>query len=57
MYAPLYRLIEAYRRVDRELRRAQMRRSTGSLQLMRSKRMKLRVKDLIRRFTRRALGV
>ena len=51
----LYRLIETHQRIDDALRREQRRRWPDAFQIMRLKRLRLRAKDLIHRFTRRAI--
>jgi hypothetical protein len=50
----LYRLMEAHQRIDRQLRLEQKRPRPDWVQLLRLKRLKLRAKDLIQRFTLRA---
>ena len=54
MHPRLYRLIETHQRIDRDLRLEQRRAFPDPFQLMRLKKLKLRVKDLIQRFSRRA---
>ncbi len=44
-----YRLMRAHQRIDDELRREQRRRGVSPLVLMRLKKMKLHVKDLLQR--------
>ena len=51
MHPRLFRLIETHQRIDAGLRNELMRPLPDALQLMRLKRLKLRVKDLIQRFT------
>ena len=53
MHPRLYRLIETHQRIDRDLRLEQRRAFPDPFQLMRLKKLKLRVKDLIQRFTLR----
>lgn len=57
MHPRLYRLIEAHQRIDRALRSEQQRPKPDWLQLMRLKRLKLRAKDLIHRFSRKEARV
>lgn len=52
MHSRLYRLIEKHQRIDEELRLAQHRRQPDPIEVVRLKKLKLRVKDLIHRFTR-----
>ncbi len=54
MTARLYRLIEMHQRIDDALRAAMKRRVPDQLELTRLKKMKLRVKDMIHRLTRRS---
>ena len=49
----LYRLIETHQRIDDALRREQRRRWPDAFQILRLKKLRLRAKDLIHRFTRR----
>ncbi len=49
----LYRLSEIHARIDRALRIEQRRRRPDGFALMRLKKLKLRVKDLIHRLTRK----
>ena len=51
MHPRLFRLIETHQRIDAGLRNELRRPLPDSLQLMRLKRLKQRVKQLIRRFT------
>ena len=53
MHPRLYRLIEKHQRIDRALRDEQSRPRPDSLRLIQLKRLKLRAKELIHRFTRR----
>jgi hypothetical protein len=53
MHPRLYRLIEAHHRIDRKLRHELKRPRPDSLRLMQLKKLKLRVKDLIHRFSRK----
>ncbi len=53
MHPRLYRLIETHQRIDARLRSELTRPLPDTFQLMRLKRLKLRVKDLIQRFTLR----
>jgi hypothetical protein len=57
MHPRLYRLIEAHQRIDRALRRELKRPLPDSMQLIRLKKLKLRVKDLVGRFLRKPLSV
>lgn len=52
MHPRLYRLIEAHQRIDRKLRGELRRPRPDALRLMQLKKLKLRAKDLIHRFTR-----
>ena len=51
MHPRLFRLIETHQRIDSRLRNELQRPLPNSLQLMRLKRLRLRAKELIRRFT------
>ena len=53
----LFRLIETHERIDRALREEQKRRLADGFRLMQLKRLKLRAKDLIHRFTRKPVRV
>lgn len=53
MHARLFRLIEAHQRIDSRLSQELERPLPDSFTLMRLKRLKLRVKDLIQRFSRK----
>jgi len=53
VHSRLYRLIETHQRVDRALREEQRRRGADPMRLTQLKKTKLRVKDLIHRFTMR----
>ena len=53
MHPRLFRLIETHQRIDARLRSEYQRPRPDGLQLMRLKRLKLRVKDLIHRLTRK----
>lgn len=53
MHPRLYRLIETHQRIDRALQQEQSHRWTDPAKVMRHKKLKLRVKDLISRFTTR----
>ena len=55
MHPRLFRLIETHQRIDQRLRFELQRPRPDSLQLMRLKRLKLRAKDLIQRFTQTKL--
>jgi hypothetical protein len=55
MHPRLYRLVEAHQRIDDALRREQKRRWPDGLQILRLKKLKLKAKDLIDRFTRTAV--
>lgn len=46
----LYRLIETHQKIDAALRREQSRPGPNGFRMMRLKKLKLRVKDLIHRF-------
>jgi len=48
----LYRLMLAHQRIDEQLRREQRRRGASPFLLMRLKKLKLRVKDLMQRLSR-----
>ncbi|QIK77869.1 YdcH family protein [Sphingomonas piscis] len=50
----LYRLLEKHQRIDEQLRMEQRRTFPDWVALLRLKRTKLRIKDVIHRFTRRA---
>ena len=52
MHPRLYRLIETHQRIDNALRQEQRRRWPDPLRLSQLKKLKLRVKDLIQRFSR-----
>ena len=54
MNARLYRLLETHQRIDDALRREQRRRWPDRFRIVRLKTLKLRAKDLIHRFTRKA---
>ena len=54
MHSRLYRLLEAHQRIDRQLRLEQQRRWKDSFRILRLKKLKLRAKDLIHRFTLQA---
>ena len=51
MHPRLYRLVEAHQRIDSALRQEQHRRWPDAARLSQLKKLKLRVKDLIHRFT------
>ena len=53
MHPRLFRLIETHQRIDAGLRNELSRPLPDAFQLMRLKRLKLRVKELIQRFTLR----
>ena len=53
MHPRLFRLIETHQRIDRALRQEQRHPFPDGFQLARLKKLKLRVKDLIHRFTRK----
>ncbi len=57
MHPRLFRLIETHQRIDSRLRSELRRPLPDSLQLMRLKRLKLRAKALIRRFTLQPQGI
>ena len=52
MHPRLYRVLESHQRIDEKLRREQRRSSPDSLQLVRLKKLKLRIKNMIHRFLR-----
>ena len=52
MHSRLYWLIEKHQRIDEALRLAQHRREPDQIEIVRLKKLKLRVKDIIHRFTR-----
>jgi hypothetical protein len=52
MHPRLYRLLEKHQRIDEQLRLEQHRVRPDGLKLVRLKRLKLRIKDMIQRFTR-----
>ena len=54
MHPRLYRLMEKHQRIDRLLQIEQRRPWHNPFRIMRLKKLKLRVKDLIHRFTARA---
>ena len=56
MHPRLFRLIETHQRIDARLRSELTRPLPNGLQLMRLKRLKLRVKELIQRFTLKTLS-
>lgn len=57
MHPRLFRLMEKHQRIDRLLQLEQRRRWSDPFRLIRLKKLKLRIKDLIHRFTaRRAKG-
>ena len=56
MHPRLYRLIETHQRIDARLRQELRRPLPDTLQLMRLKRLKLRAKALIQRFTHKTLS-
>ena len=51
MHSRLYRLLEAHQRIDGQLRLEQQRRWKDRFRILRLKKLKLRVKDLIHRYT------
>ncbi|HXG80906.1 MAG TPA: YdcH family protein [Sphingomicrobium sp.] len=53
MHPRLYRLMEKHQRIDRLLQIEQRRSWRDPFRIMRLKKLKLRVKDLIHRFTSR----
>ena len=55
MHPRLFRLIETHQRIDGALRSEQGRPMPDTARLMRLKKLKLRAKDLIHRFTRKAV--
>ncbi len=56
MSARLFNLTRMHQRIDESLRLAMKRPSVDPLELTRLKKMKLRVKDLIHRLSRRPAG-
>jgi hypothetical protein len=52
MHPRLYRLIEVHQRIDRALESERRRRWQDPFKIIRLKKLKLRIKDLISRFTR-----
>jgi len=56
MHSRLYRLLEAHQRIDGQLRVEQQRRWKDWFRIVRLKKLKLRVKDLIHRQTLQAGG-
>jgi uncharacterized protein YdcH (DUF465 family) len=54
MHPRLYRLVEAHQRIDRSLRQELRNRWQDPVRIIQLKKLKLRVKDLIHRFIRRA---
>jgi hypothetical protein len=54
MHTRLYRLIEKHQRIDQLLELEQRRPGRDPFRVMRLKKLKLRVKDLINRFTFRS---
>ena len=56
MHPRLFRLLEKHQSIDEALRLEQRRRSPDWSEILQLKRHKLRVKDLIHRFTRGAAG-
>jgi hypothetical protein len=57
MHPRLYRLLEKHQRIDEKLRFEQHRPRPNWLQVMRLKRLKLRIKDLIYRATRKTARI
>ena len=57
MHPRLYRLIEKHQRIDRALDEERRRPLPDSLRLIQLKRLKLRAKDLIHRFTRKTVRI
>lgn len=55
MHPRLYRLTEVHHRIDRALRHEQKRPRPDWVEVLRLKKLKLRAKDLIHRFTRKAV--
>lgn len=53
MHPRLYRLVEAHQKIDRALRQELRHRWQDPIRVMRLKKLKLRVKDLIHKFTLR----
>jgi uncharacterized protein YdcH (DUF465 family) len=57
MHPRLYRLLEKHQRVDERLRNEQRRSRPDWLRIMQLKRLKLRIKDLIYRKTRKSVRI
>ena len=57
MHPRLYRLLEKHQRIDDRLRREQRRTRPDWLRVMQLKRLKLRIKDLIYRMTRKSVRI
>jgi uncharacterized protein YdcH (DUF465 family) len=57
MHPRLYRLLEKHQRVDERLRNEQRRSRPDWLRIMQLKRLKLRIKDLIYRMTRKSVRI
>lgn len=55
MHPRLYRLLETHSRIDRALREEQRRVAPDPLRMTKLKKLKLRVKDLMHRFTRKSV--
>ena len=51
MHSRLYRLLEAHQRIDGWLRLEEQRRWNDRFRILRLKKLKIRVKDLIHRYT------
>ena len=57
MHPRLYRLLEKHQRVDEQLRLEQHRPRPNWVAVLRLKRLKLRIKDMIDRFMRRTVPI
>lgn len=57
MHPRLYRLLEKHQRVDERLRQEQRRSRPDWLRVMQLERLKLRIKDLIDRMTRKPMRI
>ena len=57
MHPRLYRLIETHHKIDRKLRSEQRRPRPDWLKVIQLKRLKLRAKELIHRFTRQTIRI
>lgn len=55
MHPRLYRPLETHSRIDRALRKEQRRAAPDPLRMTKLKKLELRVKDLMHRFTRKSV--